>query len=131
MKIEQLYSRYKDIIPDFNGFLEYAKRPLKKSFRINTLKAKKMTTIWDLFKPGGMESLPTSSSTCPSCLRIFPMCLVVREASSSFRCPHCKDLFETKAFLMEHGTHSVHLSEEDNKYPILVSYKQKITTESP
>ena len=57
MKIEQLYSRYKNIIPDFNGFLEYANRPLKKSFRINTLKAKK-DSILLLLKDLKTEPLP-------------------------------------------------------------------------
>lgn len=38
MKIDKLFSRYKDIIPDFPLFMEYLNRPPAKSFRINTLK---------------------------------------------------------------------------------------------
>lgn len=41
MKIEKLYSRYKTIIPDFRDFMEFIKRPLLQSFRVNTLKAKR------------------------------------------------------------------------------------------
>jgi len=41
MKSETLFSRYRSIIPDFSGFMEYINRPLVQSFRINTLKAKR------------------------------------------------------------------------------------------
>ena len=57
MKIKQLYSRYEDIIPDFNGFMEYAEKPLKKSFRINTLKAKR-NSILLLLKDLKTKQLP-------------------------------------------------------------------------
>lgn len=38
MKIEELYSRYQSIIPDFKIFLEYLQIPLYPSFRVNTIK---------------------------------------------------------------------------------------------
>ena len=41
MKIEKLFQRYSSIIPDFEKFLDYVKRPLTPSFRVNTLKVKK------------------------------------------------------------------------------------------
>ncbi len=41
MRIEKLYSRYQKIIDDYDDFIDYLKKPLKKSFRLNTLKAKK------------------------------------------------------------------------------------------
>ncbi len=41
MKMEKLFQRYSSIIPDYEKFLDYVKRPLGLSFRVNTLKAKK------------------------------------------------------------------------------------------
>ncbi len=41
MKLDKLYARYASIIPDFDAFMKYIKRPLLRSFRINTLKAKR------------------------------------------------------------------------------------------
>lgn len=38
--MEKLYARYESIIPDYQDFLEYLKRPLVQSLRVNTLKAK-------------------------------------------------------------------------------------------
>lgn len=57
MKIEKLYSRYKTIIPDFRDFMEFIKRPLLQSFRVNTLKAKR-DEILLLLKDLKIESLP-------------------------------------------------------------------------
>ncbi len=39
MKLEKLYARYESIVPDFASFLQYLKKPLVPSLRINTLKA--------------------------------------------------------------------------------------------
>ncbi|MBE0433720.1 NOL1/NOP2/sun family putative RNA methylase [candidate division WOR-3 bacterium] len=39
MKMEHLYARYESIIPDFEIFMQYLKKPLRHSLRINTLKA--------------------------------------------------------------------------------------------
>ncbi|MBN2620920.1 NOL1/NOP2/sun family putative RNA methylase [candidate division WOR-3 bacterium] len=41
MKLEELYSRYRPIIPDFNDFMDCISRPLQQSFRINTLKGRR------------------------------------------------------------------------------------------
>lgn len=57
MKIEKLYSRYKTIISDFHDFMEFIKRPLVQSFRVNTLKAKK-NEILLLLKDLELKSLP-------------------------------------------------------------------------
>lgn len=57
MKIEKLYSRYKTIIPDFRDFMEFIKRPLLQSFRVNTLKAKR-DEILLLLKDLKIKSLP-------------------------------------------------------------------------
>jgi len=38
MKMNQLYARYESIIPDFDLFMHYLKKPLVRSLRINTLK---------------------------------------------------------------------------------------------
>jgi NOL1/NOP2/sun family putative RNA methylase len=40
MKMEKLYARYESIIPDYQDFLQYIKRPLVQSLRVNTLKAR-------------------------------------------------------------------------------------------
>jgi len=40
MNIETLYSRYQEIIPDFNDFLEFLNKPQRISIRLNTLKGK-------------------------------------------------------------------------------------------
>jgi len=40
MNIEKLYSRYQDIISDFNVFLEFLNKPQRVSIRVNTLKGK-------------------------------------------------------------------------------------------
>ncbi len=39
MKIEKLFERYQSIISDYQVFVDYLKRPLRRSFRVNTLKA--------------------------------------------------------------------------------------------
>jgi len=57
VKIEKLYSRYKTIIPDFRDFMEFIKRPLLQSFRVNTLKAKR-DEILLLLKDLKIKSLP-------------------------------------------------------------------------
>ena len=57
MKIEKLYSRYKTIIPDFRDFMEFIKRPLLQSFRVNTLKAKR-DEILLLLRDLKIKSLP-------------------------------------------------------------------------
>lgn len=41
MQIEELYSRYQKIIPDFREFIGYLKKPLPLTFRLNTLKCNK------------------------------------------------------------------------------------------
>ena len=38
--MEKLYARYASIVPDYQDFLQYLKRPLVQSLRVNTLKAK-------------------------------------------------------------------------------------------
>ncbi|MEO0129765.1 MAG: RsmB/NOP family class I SAM-dependent RNA methyltransferase [candidate division WOR-3 bacterium] len=45
MEIDDLYSRYQWIIPDFKEFLEYLHRPQKISIRLNTLKSKPETIL--------------------------------------------------------------------------------------
>ncbi len=40
MKMEKLYARYESIIPDFQNFMQYLRRPLVQSLRVNTLKAR-------------------------------------------------------------------------------------------
>lgn len=40
-QLNRLRGRYRDIIPDFNLFLDYLFHPLKTTFRINTLKARR------------------------------------------------------------------------------------------
>jgi len=40
MKLEKLYARYESIIPDYENFLQYLRKPLVQSLRVNTLKAK-------------------------------------------------------------------------------------------
>ncbi|UCF71376.1 MAG: NOL1/NOP2/sun family putative RNA methylase [candidate division WOR-3 bacterium] len=41
MKIEKLFARYESIVPDFDAFMQYLKKPLVRSFRVNTLKARR------------------------------------------------------------------------------------------
>jgi len=41
MKIEKLYARYASIISDFDVFMDYLKKPLLQSLRVNTLKAER------------------------------------------------------------------------------------------
>jgi NOL1/NOP2/sun family putative RNA methylase len=41
MKIDNLFARYESIIPDFETFMLYLKKPLVQSLRVNTLKAKR------------------------------------------------------------------------------------------
>jgi NOL1/NOP2/sun family putative RNA methylase len=43
--MHKLYTRYESIIPDFDVFLDYMKKPLVQSLRINTLKAKREEVI--------------------------------------------------------------------------------------
>src|SRR4030043_15212 len=40
MKIEKLFERYRNIVDDYDSFIDYLNRPLKRSFRLNSLKAK-------------------------------------------------------------------------------------------
>jgi NOL1/NOP2/sun family putative RNA methylase len=40
MKLEKLFARYKPIITDYENFLSAVRRPLRQSFRVNTLKAR-------------------------------------------------------------------------------------------
>ena len=57
MNAEQLFSRYTPIIPDFKTFMEFIHKPLKQSFRVNTLKAKK-ERILDLIKDHKAQPVP-------------------------------------------------------------------------
>ena len=57
MKIDELFARYKDIIPDFQSFMEHVRKPLSKSFRINTLKMKR-DDILQFLKDLKLEKLP-------------------------------------------------------------------------
>ena len=57
MKIEDLFKRYESIIPDFDLFMEYARKPLTKSFRLNTLKARR-EEILDLLRDIAIKPLP-------------------------------------------------------------------------
>lgn len=45
MKMDQLYARYESIIPDFDLFMQYLKKPLVQSLRINTLKGTRTKTL--------------------------------------------------------------------------------------
>jgi 16S rRNA C967 or C1407 C5-methylase (RsmB/RsmF family) len=45
VKIEKLYGRYSSIIPDFDSFMRFIRKPLVTSFRINTLKANRQKII--------------------------------------------------------------------------------------
>ncbi|MCX7994689.1 MAG: NOL1/NOP2/sun family putative RNA methylase [candidate division WOR-3 bacterium] len=49
MTIEEIYSRYEKIIPDFKEFLEILHQPQRISIRLNTIKCRK-ETILNLFK---------------------------------------------------------------------------------
>lgn len=40
MKMEKLFARYESIVPDYELFMQYLKKPLVPSLRLNTLKAK-------------------------------------------------------------------------------------------
>ena len=57
MKIDKLFSRYKEIIPDFPEFMEYINKPLVRSFRVNTLKADR-DQIKRLLKNLEIDQLP-------------------------------------------------------------------------
>lgn len=57
MKIDKLFSRYKEFIPDFPKFMEYVNKPLVKSFRVNTLKINH-DQIAQLLKNLETEQLP-------------------------------------------------------------------------
>ncbi|UCG93293.1 MAG: NOL1/NOP2/sun family putative RNA methylase [candidate division WOR-3 bacterium] len=57
MKLERLYSRYSEIIPDFREFMNSIQRPLMQSFRVNTLKAKREETLL-LLKDLKIKPLP-------------------------------------------------------------------------
>jgi len=51
MKMEKLYARYEPIVPDFELFVQYLRKPLVQSFRVNTLKAKReqiLTLLGDM-----------------------------------------------------------------------------------
>lgn len=58
MKLERLFARYESIIPDFDLFMEYVKKPLRPSLRLNTLKATPQQ-ILDL-----LRDLPLRPSPC-------------------------------------------------------------------
>lgn len=45
MQLNKLYRRYEPIIPDFDVFLDYVRRPIIQSLRINTLKARREKII--------------------------------------------------------------------------------------
>lgn len=45
MKIEKLFERYRDIVDDYDDFIEFLRKPLRRSFRLNTLKANKDDTL--------------------------------------------------------------------------------------
>jgi NOL1/NOP2/sun family putative RNA methylase len=57
MHINKLFSRYESIIPDFQVFLDVIKKPLVRSFRINTLKARRQDVLL-LLKDVKLQSLP-------------------------------------------------------------------------
>jgi NOL1/NOP2/sun family putative RNA methylase len=57
VKLEKLFDRYKQLIPDYNGFIAAVRRPLVKSFRINTLKAEKNAVLL-LLKDLKLKQLP-------------------------------------------------------------------------
>jgi len=57
MELEKLYSRYRTIIHDFSGFMDSIRRPLPRSFRINTLKGTN-DEIRQLLKDVKSEQLP-------------------------------------------------------------------------
>jgi NOL1/NOP2/sun family putative RNA methylase len=50
MQLEKLYARYQPIIPDYETFIEFLKRPLTPTFRFNTLKASAEETVYHLGK---------------------------------------------------------------------------------
>ena len=57
MKLNKLYTRYESIIPDFDVFMDYIKRPIVQSLRINTLKAEREKII-KLLGDVKLEELP-------------------------------------------------------------------------
>jgi NOL1/NOP2/sun family putative RNA methylase len=57
VKPDKLYTRYAPIIPDFGAFMDYIKKPLVQSLRINTLKAKQ-EKILSLLSDVKLERLP-------------------------------------------------------------------------
>jgi NOL1/NOP2/sun family putative RNA methylase len=57
MNADQLFSRYAPIIPDFKTFMEFIHKPLKQSFRVNTLKAKR-ERILGLIKEYKISQIP-------------------------------------------------------------------------
>lgn len=57
MKADKLYARYAPIIPDFDTFMNYIRKPLVQSLRINTLKAKR-ENILALLSDVRLEHLP-------------------------------------------------------------------------
>lgn len=57
MRLEKLYTRYESIIPDFDIFMDYIRRPLVQSLRVNTLKAKREKII-RLLSDLKLEELP-------------------------------------------------------------------------
>lgn len=57
MNAEQLFARYAAVIPDFKAFMEFVNRPLKQSFRVNTLKAGR-EQILALLKDYPVEPVP-------------------------------------------------------------------------
>jgi NOL1/NOP2/sun family putative RNA methylase len=57
VKIDMLYARYASIIPDFDSFMDYIRKPLVQSLRINTLKAEP-ENILSLLKDVRLKRLP-------------------------------------------------------------------------
>lgn len=56
MKIEDIYSRYETIIPDFKELIDFLYKPQRVSIRLNTLKCKK-ETILSLLKDFNIKQL--------------------------------------------------------------------------
>jgi NOL1/NOP2/sun family putative RNA methylase len=57
VKANKLYARYAPIIADFDTFMNYIKKPLVQSLRVNTLKAKRENTL-SLLSDVRLEQLP-------------------------------------------------------------------------
>jgi NOL1/NOP2/sun family putative RNA methylase len=57
VKLNELYTRYESIIPDFDVFMDYISRPIVQSLRVNTLKAEREKII-RLLSDIKLEKLP-------------------------------------------------------------------------